>query len=337
MAATIVDVAKAAGVSITTASRVFTNSDHAVNQETRERILSAAKSLGYEPNLLASGLRRGHSNTIGIILDNIVSDFTPTIVRGLQDHLKQFGYSSLIVNSDYDRAAENESVRFLLSRQVDGIIFVDTNAHSVDQIIPRTHKPLVFVKRRTASRSKKCVSVLPDNRYGGWLATHHLIQAGHRRIAHIQGPDGWDASILREEGYREALQQAGLPIDETCIARGDWEKQTGYNAMQKLLDLPSPPTAVFAANDAMAVGAIYAIQDRGLSVPGHIAVIGFDDVSFAKFVRPTLTTIRQPLNELGVAAARAVLDQLAGKTIEEMTIEVKGKLIVRESCGSEQK
>jgi LacI family transcriptional regulator len=337
--ATITEVAKAAGVSIATASRVFTESEHAVNEATRERVLQAAKDLGYQPNMLASGLRRGKSFSVGIVLDSITGPFTPQIVQGIQEYLKQYDFASSIVNSFTDTKIENDSVRMMLGRQVDGIIFVDTNVHSTDQIAIKTNKPLIFVKRRTlaADENKNCISIIPDNRYGGELAARHLIQLGHRRIAHIKGPHGWDASRQREDGFRSILESEHIPLDETLFVEGDWTLESGYEAMQRLLSQPSRPSAVFVANDQMAAGAIYAIQDLGLRVPRDIAIVGYDNLELSRFIRPALTTVSQPLQQLGETAAKVFLEQLEGERANELTIEIRGELIVRESCGLKQK
>ena len=334
MAVSLLDVAKAAKVSVSTAHRALTHSDHAVSQETRERILKVAAELSYKPNMLASGLRRGRSFSLGIVIDSITGPFTPFIVRSIQDLLKKEGYSCIIVNSDNDPAAEVEAMRVLLSRQVDGIIFIDTNVHSVNQILHQTKKPLIFIKRRSTTASQNCISVLPDNRYGGRLATQHLVQLGHTRIAHITGPVDWDASILREEGYTEVLEANHIPIEASLIAHGNWQADGGARAMERILSVPVFPTAVFVANDEMAIGAIYAAQDHGLKIPEDLAVVGFDDLAYASFMRPSLTTVRQPLHNMGNTAVSVMMDQLEGKPINQMTFEVKGELIIRQSCGA---
>ncbi len=331
---TITDVAKAAGVSITTASRVFTESEHPVNEATRGRVLTAAKELGYQPNMLASGLRRGKSFSVGIVLDSITGPFTPPIVQGIQECLKQSSFTSSIINSFNDPEIELEFVRTMLGRQVDGIIFVDTNVHSINQITLKTNKPLVFIKRRAVKYSSNCVSVLPDNRYGGELAARHLVALGHSRIAHIRGPEGWDASHLREEGFRSVLEEKNIPIIEGLFVSGDWSMEAGYAAMQQLLSRTEHPTAVFVANDQMAAGAVYAIHDAGLDVPRDIAIVGFDNLELSRYTRPALTTINQPLQQLGETGAKIFLAQLEGQKISELTIEIKGELIVRDSCGT---
>jgi len=334
---TITEVAKAAGVSIATASRVISESDHSVNEATRVRVLAAADKLGYQPNMLASGLRRGKSFTVGIVLDRINSSFTPPIVQGIQEYLKQYDFASSIINSFNDPKIENDSIRRMLGRQVDGIIFVDTNVHSTDEIELKTNKPLIFVKRRRLKESKNCISILPDNRFGGELAARHLVRLGHHRIAHIKGPEGWDASRLREEGFRSVLESEQITIGESFFASGDWSLESGYAAMQFLLSQTLHPSAVFVANDQMAVGAIYAIQDRGLKVPDDIAVVGYDNLELARYIRPTLTTISQPLQQLGEAAAKILIEQLEGSRTDELTIEIKGELMVRDSCGAKRK
>lgn len=332
MPISLTDVAEAAGVSIATASRALTNSNHPMADKTRQRVLKTAEELGYRPNLIARGLRTERTYTIGLIVENILSPFIPPITRGIHDYLRQYGYFSIIINSDWDPAAEEEAIQDLARRQIDGIIFVESYTRSSDEIAKLIHRPHMFVHRLFNSLNVN--SVVPDDRYGARLAVRHLAGLGHRRIAFIGGPAEWDASINRLAGYQEELAAWDLPFDPTQVDRGDWEIQSGHSAAQRLLTLQPAPTAIFAANDLMALGAIYAIQEAGLRVPEDIAVVGYDDRDLAGFARPAITTIRMPCEEMGRTSAESLLRLIDGEVeVLEPTL-VRGELVVRQSCGA---
>jgi DNA-binding LacI/PurR family transcriptional regulator len=331
MPVSLTDVAKAANVSIATASRVLAGSDHPVAEETRLRVLKAAEELGYQPNLVARSLRTDQTYSIGIIVENILSPFIPPIVRGIQDRLEVDGYFGIIINAEWDPEVEAEAIQTLSKRQIDGIIFVESCIRSSDEVFALADKPHVFVHRLFNSLSLN--SVVPDEHYGAQLATRHLAQLGHRRIAFINGPEGWDATINRMAGYQEELAARGI-FDPVLVERGDWEVQSGYLAAQRLIALKDPPTAIFAGNDLMALGAIYAIQEAGLRVPGDMAVVGYDDRDLSGFVRPAITTIRMPCEEMGRASAEALLRLIAGETEAIEPILIQGELVVRQSCGA---
>ncbi|MBK8021949.1 MAG: glycoside hydrolase family 127 protein [Chloroflexi bacterium] len=329
MTVTLQDVAKAAGVSVSTASRVLSNSKHPLNEETRERILQIARELGYKPNLLARGLRKDQSYLVGVVVDNIDSIFAPPIIRGAQDVLKPAGYTCLILNADWNRSQEEDAVRELTSRSADGIVFVDTWLHPANLPTEKVSVPHLFVNRIFSSGK----SIGPDDRYGAILAVQHLVQLGHERIAFINGPDGWQSTQDRKLGYESALRAAGLPVVEEYIETGDWDVPSGSIAARRLLDLPTRPTAIFAANDVMALGAIYAIQEQGLRVPQDIAIVGYDDQDFASFCNPTLTSISLPAYEMGRKAGELLLEQMSGFPAPTQPELVRGSLIIRESCG----
>jgi LacI family transcriptional regulator len=326
------DIAKETGVSISTVSRVLSNSSYPVSEPIREKVLRAAETLGYEPNIAARSLRTDRTNTIGIIVDDLLSPFTPPIVRGIQDYLNEYGFLSLIVNSDWDPDQEQAAIKTLLSRPVDGIIFVEYSHQTNSDVLERSHKPHVFVHRLFGSPIKN--SVVPDDYYGASLATEHLISLGHRRIGYINGPENWHTCRARLRGYQETLAHYSMVFDESLVQPGDWEIESGYASAKNLLEQSEHPTAIFAANDAMALGAVYAIQDAGLRVPEDVAVVGYDNRNFAKTVRPRITTVSMPVIEMGGVAAELLLKQIAEGRKEEEEIKVKGQLIIRETCGA---
>jgi DNA-binding LacI/PurR family transcriptional regulator len=334
MPVTLHELAKAAGCSVSTVSRALTSSQHPVNDVTRERILALASQMGYRPNMTARGLKTDRTFTIGLIVYNIGSPFTPVLIRGIQEYLKQRDYFSIIISTDWDSDLEKDAVHQLISRSIDGIIFVESWRDESNNTLDLANKPYVFVYR--LFNGSYANSVIVDDHFGAGLAVEHLIKLGHRRIAFINGPHGWDASKDRLEGYQFMLAQHGIAYDPTLVVEGTWEVQSGYPAAQKFLALPDRPTAIFAANDLMALGAIYAIQDAGLNVPGDVAVVGYDDREFTGFSKPTITTVSPPSFEMGQMAAQLILNRLENQVEIENSIRVKGKLIVRESCGAQK-
>jgi LacI family transcriptional regulator len=326
------DVAKLAGVSVSTVSRALNNSDHPIADETRDIILKAAEQLGYRPNMVARSLRTEQTLSVGIVVENILSPFIPPIIRGAQDYLDQYGYLSIIINADWDPEVELRAIETLNSRSIDGIIFVESCIRSGEEIAELQTKPHVFVHRLFDSLSPG--SVVPDERYGAKLAVNHLLRMGHQRIAFINGLVNWDATANRLRGYQEALTVAGLAIDPALIKSGDWGVKSGYVTMGELIELPSPPSAVFAGNDLMALGAIYAAQEMGLRVPEDLAVVGYDDRDFAGYVRPSITTIQMPCEEMGRKSAELLLNFINGDDVRREAMPVPGQLIVRQSCGA---
>jgi LacI family transcriptional regulator len=334
MPVTLEEVAKATGFSVPTVSRALTNSDHPVNPATRQKIIEMAKTMGYKPNISARSLRTDRTNTIGIIVDDILSPFVPPIVRGIQDYLNEFDYLGLIVNTDWDPKQEVEAVHTLISRPVDGLIFVEYPHIAIHETLGNSNKPHVFVHRLFGSSIKN--SIVPHDRYGATLAVRHLVALGHRRIAYINGLEGWHSAQRRLAGYQDELAAHGIDSEPNLIQPGDWEFEGGYEAAKNLLKVKEQPTAIFSANDLMALGAIHAIQDTGLNVPADMAVVGYDNREFARIVRPQITTVSMPVYEMGKAGAELLLKQLTEgrKDVEE--IKIKGQLFIRESCGADE-
>jgi LacI family transcriptional regulator len=334
MPVTLEEIAKATGFSVPTVSRALTNSTYPVNPTTRQRIIEVAQAMGYKPNLSARSLRTDQTNTIGVIVDDILSPFVPPIVRGIQDYLKEFDYLCLIVNSDWDPAFEQEAITTLVSRPVDGLIFVEYSHIAVNEALEQSRKPYVFVHRLFGSSVRN--SVVPDDHYGATLAVRHLASLGHRRIAYINGLEGWHSAQWRLIGYKDELATQRFSFDVGLIQPGDWEFEGGYQATKNLLNLAELPTAIFAANDLMALGAIYALQDAGLRVPEDMAVIGYDNRDFTKIFRPKITTVSMPVYEMGRQAAELLLKQIAEGRAEVDEVKIRGRLFIRETCGADE-
>jgi len=334
MAVTIEEIAKASGFSIATVSRVLTKSSYPVSETTRKRVLEVAETMGYKPNLAARSLRTDQTNTIGIIVDDLLSPFVPPIVRGIQDYLKKFDYLSLIVNSEWDPKLEQDAIKTLVSRPVDGIIFVEYSHLATNDVLKQSMKPYVFVHRLFGSAIKN--SIVPDDYHGARLAVKHLISLGHRRIAHITGPKGWHTARRRLAGYTDELTACHLEVDPDLVQPGDWEYEGGYAAAKNLLTFAKVPTAIFSANDLMALGAICAVQDAGLNVPKDVAVVGYDNRDSAHIFRPRITTVSMPVYEMGRTAADLLLRHIKEGFEEVDEIKVKGQLFIRETCGADE-
>jgi LacI family transcriptional regulator len=337
MSVKLEDIARETGFSIPTVSRVLSNSNYPVSEPIREEILKVAKKMGYKPNMVARSLRTDRTETIGLIVDNIVSPFTPLIIRGIQDYLKIHNYFSLIINADFDPEAETEAIHQLISRSIDGVIFVESHLRGTNPTLDLANKPYIFVHRLFSKTFNN--SVVVDEHYGAQLAVEHLAKLGHRRIAFISGPQGWDAAANRLVGYKDILAKLGIHYDPTLVEEGNWEVQSGYPAAKKFIALPERPTAIFATNDLMALGAIYAIQEAGLRVPEDIAIVGYDDREITSLSRPTITTVTLPCYEMGEKSAQLLLKRLEnpGEPAEfEEPVRVRGRLIIRGSCGAEE-
>jgi len=333
MTVTLVEIAQAAGVSVSTVSRALSNGNYPLKEETRQRIMQLAKEMGYKPNLVARSLQSNRSHIVGVIVDRMQSPFAAATVQGIQDVLRNEGYSISIAYSNRDHKLAEEAINSFYSRQVDGIIILNSWLHHFnDEILALQNRPFIFVNRLFSKCLRNCVG--PGDFIGAQIATQHLVDLGHHRIGYINGMEDWIEAQNRLSGYQEVLLKHDLPVDQALIGKGDWGVDSGYQATQELLSLDKKPTAIFAANDMMALGAIYAIQDAGLKIPEDIAIVGYDDRDFSAWIRPALTTIRMPSYEMGQAAARLLLKQFSGEELLEDATQVPGKLIIRQSCGA---
>jgi LacI family transcriptional regulator len=329
---TLAEIARVAEVSISTVSRALANKNYPLNEETRQRILKLAEEMGYQPNLVARSLRKSNSHLVGIIVDRIQNPFSAATVQGIQDGLRDAGYSVSIAYSNRDQNLAIEAINSFYSRQVDGIVIINSWLHTFnDPILAMQDRPFAFVNRVFNTCMQNCVG--PGDRNGAQQATQHLVDLGHRRIAYINGTEDWLEAQNRYSGYQDVFLKNNMPTDKALVRQGDWGVNSGYRAASELMALAERPTAIFSANDIMALGAIYAIQDAGLRIPEDVAIVGYDDRDFAAWIRPALTTIRMPAFEMGQAAARLLLQQIAGEEPEDAT-QIPGKLIIRESCGA---
>lgn len=323
------DVAERAGVSVTTVSHVVNNT-RKVNPETRDRVEQAMLALGYRPNVLARSLRRGQSQTIGIILPDNTNPYFAEVVRGIEDSSFFQGYSVILCNSDNDLEKERLYTNVLMEKQVDGVIFVAAGSSGKNiENLAKLGVPHVLVDRRVPEIEADYV--LADNQGGGFLATNHLIALGHRDIACLAGPQGVKLSSERIEGYRQALQMSEIPFDPGWVVEGDFQYQSGYESARRLFGSQPAPSAIFACNDLMAIGVYRYVHERGLSIPRDLSIVGFDDIRLAAFTNPPLTTIRQAKHEMGSLAARLLLERMAQPDLPPRLEILDTQLVVRES------
>ncbi|MEO3797489.1 LacI family DNA-binding transcriptional regulator [Nonomuraea sp. B10E15] len=324
---TIYDVAREAGVSAATVSRVL-NGARTVDPAMVARVLTAVRELGYRPNAVARNLRRSRTTLWAVIISDIGNPFFTATVRGVEDVAQQAGYSVVLCNSDEDPAKEETYVAAALSEQMAGVIIASSGSAKAAKSLLDSPIPVVAIDRQLPRGEVDTVVV--DNEAGARTATRHLLDAGYRRIACITGPEGVSTADLRLRGYTTALS-AQQPPAEPLVARTDFREQGGYDAMASLLSSPERPDAVFVANNLMTVGALRCLADREVRVPGEMGVVGFDEIPWADLVRPSLTTVAQPTYELGRMAARLLVDRIATPAGRPATVVLPAELRPRQS------
>lgn len=307
---TLDQVAQAAGVSPSTVSRIL-NGTASVSEDKRQAVEQAIGQLGFVPNPVARGLAGGRTLSVGVVTQAIDSPFYGVALRGVEDTLDQAGYSPLFVSGHWNAVEEARCIEMLRGRRVDGLIVLDGRlADSALRACART-LPLVVTGRRL--KAANLYSLQFDNFEGARLATAHLLEQGHQRIAFIAGDTAHPDALERERGYRAALEAAGLSFDAALVAPGLFHEEGGLAATERLLESRQRFTAVFAANDQMAVGARLALHRHGLRVPQDVSIVGFDDLLASRHSLPPLTTVHQPAYEMGQLAAQAMLQMLEGQ------------------------
>jgi LacI family transcriptional regulator len=319
-------VAKAAGVSPSTVSRIL-NGTALVADDKRLAVDEAIRTLGFRPNPVARGLAGGRTLSIGVLTQTINSPFYGEAMRGLEDELERAGYVPIFVSGHWHEAEERKALDALMSRRVDGLIVLAGRLSNETLLAYADQVPMVLVGRELAA--PRVFSIGFDNFTGAVLATRHLIECGHNRIAFIGGDTTHEDAHEREAGYRAALRDAGIEFDPALVLAGDFTESGGLLAINRLLDSRLSFSAVFAANDQTALGAALGLYRRSVRVPDDVSLVGFDDLAGAKYAVPPLTTVRQPVYEMGLLAARAILDMLKGHAPD---VKPSGpELVARES------
>jgi LacI family transcriptional regulator len=323
------DVARLAGVSAQTVSAVV-NKKPGITDNTRERVLQAIKELGYRPYSVARSLRTGRTRTIALVISDIANPSFATMASVAEDYAHSFGYNLVLYNTHDDIEREASYVQTAAERWVDGVLFVAAQ-DQMDGLseLEAAGIPAVAIDRIPEGYTGPSVTL--DNVKAGRIATNHLLDLGHSCIAHISGPQRLSLVRERMKGFCLAFEERGLEPGRCVSGEGDWECEAGYLAAKEILASEPRPTALFVANDRMAIGAASAAYEAGLRVPDDLSVVGLDDIEVAAFQSPPLTTVRQSFKDLATLAVQLLLDILAGKEPERDKIVIEPELIVRGS------
>lgn len=328
----IKDIARHAGVSTATVSRTLRNPE-LVSQKTRDKVMSSVNQCNYRPNQMGINLRTKRSNNIVVIIPDITNPFNAGLVRSIEKKSQARGYSVLLGDTQSDEKRIKHYAGMVDSRQADGIILcsqfmpfeLDGNNTAIN--LP----PLVNANEN--SHVKGVHKVMLDNKGAAIIAVNHLLSLGHKRIACITGPENTSTSQERLAGYKKALEQAGIEVDEHFIEAGDYQIESGISATQKLLLQKDRPTAIFCFNDEMAIGSITLLKETGFKIPDDISVMGFDDIRFSQYVSPKLTTVRQPVEEIGRASVDMLIGLIEGNVVANDFIAFPVELVIRNSTG----
>lgn len=324
------DVARMAGVSTSTVSHVI-NNDRFVSEAIREKVDAAIKELNYAPSALARSLKLNQTRTIGMLITASTNPFYSELVRGVERSCFERGYSLVLCNTEGDEQRMNRNLETLMQKRVDGLLLLCTETHQPSKEIIQRYPSIPTVMMDWAPFDGTSDLIQDNSLLGGDMATQHLIDKGHTRIACITGPLDKTPARLRLEGYLSAMERAGLAIPDGYRITGDFEFNGGFEAMQKLLAQEPRPRAVFIGNDAMAFGAYQALYQAGLRVPDDMAIVGYDDIELARYMTPPLTTIHQPKDELGELAIDVLIHRMAQPTLQQQRLQLTPVLMERGS------
>ncbi|MBN1582023.1 MAG: LacI family DNA-binding transcriptional regulator [Anaerolineae bacterium] len=326
------DVAKRAEVAPITVSRVINHSGN-VSAKTRERVEQAIRELGYMPNRLARSLRLKRTHTLALVVTDITNPFWTTVVRGVEDAAQDAGYSVILCNTDESEAKQEQYLDVLMQKQVDGILLVPARTDAeIVAWLEKQHTPIVILDRRVSPAQVDVVR--GDSQDGAYQLIRHLLALGHRRIAVLSGPQDVSTAADRVEGYRQALTEAGLDIRADWVQHGRFSQQSGYEMTRQLLATSPRPTALFAVNNFIAIGAQRALQDSGLRVPQDMSVVAIDDLTAELVIEPFLTVADQPAYDMGRRAAELLVARLSGSApdaYQEIVLPVE--ITIRGSSG----
>ncbi len=324
-------VAREAGVSAQTVSRVLNNRPD-VSASTRARIKEIMRQMGYEPNAMARSLASRRTRTLGLITDDFSDYFFAQVIAGAEEEARKQGYFFMLGSTEHKPQDEPEYIRLFSQRRVEGFLFAHSSistdtSHLVDLI--RSGVPVVTSAFYVPGEAATVVDV--DNVSGGRQVARHLLQAGHTRIAMIEGPAGWKSVDDRALGFNAELHGAGLGLMPRLVAQGDWSYVSGYRAMGAILRQEEPFSALFVHNDQMAIGAMRALREAGLRIPVDVSVVGYDDIPAAEYADPPLTTVRQPMRVVGATAARLLIALIDRDEQPDGEVLLTPELIQRES------
>ena len=329
---TIIDVAREAGVSYSTVSRVVNNNQH-VKAETREKVLNAMMRLGYVVNQQARSLAGGRSQVIGLLVPDVGNAYIGEIIRGIDEELAICQYELMLYTTRRRKTKESTFVTTIVRGMADGLLLVVPRVSvTYFETLNQQHFPYVLIDHQGIDNVTP--SVAASNWQGAYDATSYLVGLGHRRIGFITGYMELGCAIDRLAGYRDALIDHHLDYDPELVYEGDFFQPDGFAGASKLLSLPRPPTAIFASNDVSAFGVMEAVRHYGLRIPEDISVVGFDNIPQASHVYPPLTTVQQPLEEMGRVATQILLKRIENPDLPGERIVLPTQLIIRESCQS---
>ena len=329
---TIMDVARASGVSYATVSRVLSGYEF-VRESTRNRVMQAVEHLGYVANVQARSLAGGRSHIIGLLVPNLDNSYVGTIMAGIDQELEHANYELMLYTTHHHPRNESFYVNAIANGLTEGLLLiVPMDPATYLDTLREQNFPYVLIDQADTADNSNVIDA--TNWQGAYEATRYLSQLGHTRIAFITGALAVRSAVDRLRGYKAALADCGIPVMEELVIEGDYQQKTGYEATKSLLQrLDAPPTAIFASNDLSAFGAMDAAREWGLRIPDDISIIGFDDIPQASLVYPKLTTVRQPLEQMGQIAVKMLLERIEDPSRPPQRVTLATQFVIRESCG----
>ncbi|ASF40184.1 catabolite control protein A [Halobacillus halophilus] len=329
MNVTIYDVAREANVSMATVSRVV-NGNPNVKPATRKKVHDAIERLGYRPNAVARGLASKKTTTVGVIIPDISSIFFAELARGIEDIATMYNYNIILSNSDQNKDKELHLINAMLGKQVDGLVFMGGKI-TEDHIQEFKTSSVPIALAATVDESGETPAVNIDYQQASYEATELLLSHGNKEVAFVSGPEDTIINVQKLEGYKNAMRANGYDSPEDYIVSGDYSYDSGIEALEQLLEFDKKPTAVFVSSDEMALGVIHGAQDRGIRVPEDLEVFGFDNTRLATMVRPTLSTVVQPMYDIGAVAMRLLTKFMNKEEVEEQNVILPHRIIERNS------
>ncbi|WP_173915821.1 catabolite control protein A [Halobacillus sp. Marseille-Q1614] len=329
MNVTIYDVAREANVSMATVSRVV-NGNPNVKPATRKKVHEAIERLGYRPNAVARGLASKKTTTVGVIIPDISSIFFAELARGIEDIATMYNYNIILSNSDQNKDKELHLINAMLGKQVDGLVFMGGKITD-DHIREFKNSPVPVALAATIDETGETPSVNINYEEAAFEATELLLSHNNKKVAFVSGPENTEINSQKIDGYKRALKESNVDVNEDLITTGDYSYDSGLEAFEQLWDASEKPDAIFVSSDEMALGVIHGAQDKGLSVPEDVEVFGFDNTRLATMVRPTLSTVVQPMYDIGAVAMRLLTKFMNKEEVEEQNVTLPHRIIERNS------
>ncbi len=329
----IIEIARRAGVSTATVSRAL-NNNGPVREETRQKVLQIARELNYKPNPIARSLSRKQTDTIGVILPELVDEFFMEIIRGIDETAYRANRYVMLSSFHSQRNIVETLLEFMGSGRVDGVILMAPQMQTeLSSLLQKSKKPVVLLNVSKTIEDSVCFNI--DNYHGAFSITRHLIDHGYQRIGMIQGPEGNCDAEERFRGFSDALSKHNLPVENSLIVQGDFAAKSGYYGFGRLMNQEQKPDAIFAANDMMAVGCFEAAKSSNIKIPDDVAIVGFDDIYLGRLLSPQLTTVHVPISELGSKAIHYLLRMINGEVDSDQPYreELSTGLVIGGSCG----